>query len=215
MVDEGGGGGSECPACGITVATGYPRCPKCHAAMPSVATRARSADRGVHAGGTSVGGGADPTNWLVPIVGLVVVSGIAIFVLMRSDKPAAEAPVPNKVTDSRPATEVVEEPVFVADEAVGEAVVDDSLRHSTAVTVASALDGARLWAKVAVDGDVLVISSAYCENPGTKQVIAANQAAIMAAEFAKVRCLERHGALVFEDSVTGAGDGEGGAGAVE
>ncbi len=205
MVDEGGGG-SECPGCGITVAAGYPRCPKCQAAMPQARSMlAPAADRGVHAGGTSVGGGDSPTSWLLPIIGLVVVVVIAVFTLTRGgDEPAAEAPVPTKVSSPREVPELAAPQPVVVDEVERAADGADALRSDAVDAVARGLDRARLWSNVAGDGDALVISSAYCEseNETMKQVVAANQAVIAAAGFAVVRCLERHGALVFEDRVS-------------
>jgi hypothetical protein len=173
--------------------------------MPQARSMVASApDRGVHAGGTSVGGGGgNAASWLFPVVGLVVVVVIVVFMVTRGeDKPAAEAPAPTKVSVPGEVPEPAEIPAEVVKEVDSAEDDADSLRADTAASVAKALERARLWSNVEVASGALVISSADCEAENMRQVLAANQALIEAAGFVMVRCLERHGALVFEDEVS-------------
>ena len=61
---------TSCPACGVAVAPGYPRCPKCHAALPSAPLHLPAPARARQAGGTSAASDS-PLPWIVGAVAVL------------------------------------------------------------------------------------------------------------------------------------------------
>jgi len=81
------------------------------------------------------------------------------------------------------------------------AVPDDPVVAQSGASTASLaieLEQRRLWANLDVEGDAVVIHTAYCTDPGLSQALEATSGDLIAAGITAVRCHERHGPLVFE-----------------
>jgi len=194
-----------CPSCGVEVAVGYPRCPRCHATVPQAAGAARPSVReAMLAGGTSVepaGGG----SLRMPLV-LIGLAGLAILLLViwlatRKDEPAA-APASDEVE----AVEDDDEAELEEGEAPGGApaverrpapAADD--RMPAAIReLDEALRAAQLWSNVRREDDVVVVESALCEDATMWPTIAPLAAQLGDAGATAVRCQAPHGGVVFE-----------------
>lgn len=205
MAEGGSIGSATCPACGLAVSPGYPKCPKCHAAMPAAPSLGGDARSRKVQGGTAVDSGPGPYLWIA-IAGVVVVAAVVVYLARGSDDRAAPGPV-------APAPAVGVEPAPSPDTS-NPAVADpfprtapdpattarndlSAARTRAAAAVGVALEGARLWGTVQVVGEQLHIHSAYCTSIGDDHLGAARSAA-GAALFEAVSCFERHGPLAWE-----------------
>ncbi len=188
-----------CPACGLVVAAGYPRCPRCRALLPGMIAppAAVAASRGA-AGGTAIADRRRPILLIVASVIAVVVAVVAVIILMRDDGERAGAPAPAPSPGLAPAPTPGAEPAAAGEPAAEQGV---AVAGPSAASLGAELDVRRLWATVDVDGRAAVIHSAYCADPGMDQAIAAAAADLGAAGIGSVRCHERHGPLVFERSL--------------
>lgn len=196
-----------CPGCGVLVAVGYPKCPRCHAPVPQSSRSKRVTFREeMIAGGTSLEPPVDATRlwpWLLALA--LVVGSVVAWLATRSGDSREAAP-----TDSEVLTEDEDDDSELAED--GEDDGDMAARRGapepadpTAVDLGPAiraLDGAlrsaRLWSKVTVDDDVVVIESAQCGDDGIGSVIGDHAADLKAAGARTLRCREPHGAVVFE-----------------
>lgn len=193
-----------CPACGVPVAIGYPRCPKCHAAVPQ-GPRARrgSVREQLLGGGTSVEpatAGTGGLPWLPWVLAALVLIAIGGFLAFRGgdSKPAPAASVEDTEEDdadvddtddtdddeiaAAPRTAPGEEPEDTMPQAVQ--LLDDHLR------------GERLWAKVVRDDTVLAIESKLCAQiEGEIGAVAADLKGLGATA---VSCTSVNGELMFE-----------------
>ncbi len=198
-----------CPGCGVAVAVGYPRCPRCHATVPSAPRSKRATFREeALAGGTSL---APPDDEPGPPVGciafgvvLLVVGVIAIWLATR-DRTATPAVTDDETEDVEEAAEPVEPdeetPVEGAGPATGTAdedVEEGPDIEEVARDLDAALRGAQLWSKVTVDGDVVVIESSLCDDPGVWGEVKLEAVALRDAGTVSVRCQEPHGGVVFD-----------------
>lgn len=182
-----------CPACGVAVTAGYPRCPRCHAPMPGAgAPRGR---RDTHqGGGTTVK--ERPSRWsaaalVVAVVG--VVAGVVALVLTRGAAhhtvaeptvtPVAPPPVSARTLDepAAPPAEVapVRDPWPVL----------DRLERAAA--------GERLYLKATARGASVELRSSFCGEARVEALVDAALPALRAQGIARVTCVELHGAAVF------------------
>jgi len=198
-----------CPACGVPVAVGYPRCPKCKAAVPmSARARRGSVREQLLSGGTSVE--PEPSSvgkpWLPWVLVALVVVAIGAFLALRSggDDDAAVAP----------GAKVEDEEAAEGDDDADEATTDDDVvtapRGSAApvvepaadpmpdavVSLDEALRGQRLWAKVTNRGTTLLIESSLC--PQIEGQIDALAGVARGLGARAVECHAEHGQLMFE-----------------
>lgn len=190
-----------CPACGLVVAAGYPRCPRCRALLPGMTAppAAVAASRGA-AGGTAIADRRRPVLLIVASVIAVVVAVVAVIILMSDDgDERAGAPVPAPSPGLAPAPAQGAEPAPAGEPAADQGV---AVAAPSAASLGAELDQRRLWATVAVDGQAAVVHSAYCTDAGMEQAIQAAGADLRAAGLTSVRCHERHGPLVFERPVS-------------
>ena len=197
-----------CPGCGVALAVGYPKCPRCHASVPQGPRSKRQTVREeMIAGGTSLEPpAAAPRSWPWLLAAALVIGGLVVWVASRRDQRARAAP-----TDSNAVTDDNERD----DETAASAAEDDEdVAAATGQAAAAApgpadlgpaireLDGAlrgeRLWAKVTADGDVVVIESALCGDSAIALVVDELGAGLRAAGARSVRCQEPHGAVVFD-----------------
>lgn len=201
MVDGGSIGSATCPSCGLAVSPGYPKCPKCHAAMPSAPSLgADSRSRKVQ-GGTAVSSGPGPYLWIA-IAGVVVVAAVVVYLARGSDDRGTAAPAPAPAVGpgpaARPASTAPDPFPRTAPDPATTARVDlGAARTRAAAAVGAALESARLWGTVEIVGEQLHIHSAYCTSIGDAHLDAARSAA-GAPLFEAVSCFERHGPMAWE-----------------
>jgi hypothetical protein len=199
-----------CPGCGVAVAVGYPKCPRCHATVPQAQRAKRATFREeAMSGGTSLAAidedepGA-PVGWIAFGVLLLVGGGIAIWLATRDTPRAVEA------TGDEEEVEEAAEPVEPGEEPLEEeeettpgtepGVEEESGPDLSEVArdVDLALRGAQLWSKVSVDGDALVIESSLCDDPGVWTTVMGEAVGLRDAGAKSVRCQEPHGGVVFD-----------------
>lgn len=196
-----------CPACGVPVAIGYPRCPKCHAAVPSVSAAPRARRGSVReqllGGGTSVepatvGTGGVP--WLPWVIAAVVLIAIGGFLAFRGgdSKPAPAA----NVEDTEEEDEDVDDTDDTADDEVTAAprtapgVEPEDTIPQAVQLLDDHLRGERLWAKVVREDTVLAIESKLCSQiDGEIGAVAADLKSLGATA---VSCTSVNGELMFE-----------------
>ena len=195
-----------CPACGVPVALGYPRCPKCHAAVPQGPRAHRGSVREeLLAGGTSLETEGGGTPWLPWVIAAVVIVGIGGFLAFRaggskSTGTSAKVEDTNEDVDDTDEDEDDEEeevaprsggpqPVAKPKDTMPAAVklLDDTLR------------GERLWAKVRRDDSSLEIESKLCA--AIESEIAGVAADLRALGATSVSCISVNGELRFETSL--------------
>jgi hypothetical protein len=200
---------ATCPNCGVAVAKGYPRCPKCQATLPVVRLKRATFREENLEGGTTMaapeGAAASRASWIAAIALLVIGAGIAVYFATRGGAPREpvgttepdEPVADDDDTDETPTQGVEPDQPAARRNPTGEP------RAYTAKQVMTRIDDElrteRLWAKVTSDDDVLVIESALCAEPGVKQVLSGEADGLRAAGFSTVRCQSPNGQPVFED----------------
>lgn len=194
-----------CPGCGVAVAVGYPKCPRCHAAVPQAPRTKRQTFREeMLSGGTSVEPPEMPatSSPLLPLaIGVVALGAvIAGFVLLRKSpttkpaiEPAGEADDDDtEAQDDEP--DVTDEPGAAAE--AGAAPVAEVQLDDAVDSLSEELRVQRLWATVRADGSVIEIQSSLCDD---KAMTAAVDGAGLAGSGATaVRCVAAHGGVVWE-----------------
>jgi hypothetical protein len=194
-----------CPSCGVAVAVGYPKCPRCHSAVPQAPrTKRQTLREEMLAGGTSVEPPEMPatSSPLLPLaIGVVALGAVvAGFVLLRKEpttKPAIE-PAGEVEGDD---TEAQDDEPGAPDEPgaaieAGAAPVADVQLDDAVDSLSEELRVQRLWATVRADGSVIEIQSSLCDD---KAMTAAVDGAGLAGTGATaVRCVAAHGGVVWE-----------------
>ncbi|MCA9674929.1 MAG: hypothetical protein H6709_05125 [Kofleriaceae bacterium] len=198
-----------CPGCGVAVAIGYPRCPKCHAALPQPARSRRATARDeLLTGGTSV----EPSGGYrgLALIGVVVLGLIVAVVVMTrrgGDRGGARAPSDDRDdradraddrTGGTRADDVDDLPELPpATQTGGGAAAADPLAGAIR-DLSEALRTERLWSKVSHDGTEIVVESSLCGDTAMHEVLAQQVAPLHDAGARSLRCQEPHGGLVFE-----------------
>jgi hypothetical protein len=214
MVDQSGQGGPSgpgapasqasgiiCPHCGVTVAPGYPKCPKCHGGLPTVVSP-------LHRTGTLSSGGttaAEETGSLamwIAIGTVVIVLGAVVYFIMRDPGGGTSAAAADAGTEL-----LVADGDGGADDLAGEDLVAPE-QDDDGAAIEAALDALgddlatrRLWSGLEAggdDGSTVRIESAYCEDPSLQSALDEHAGNLRDAGFRRVECYERHGTLVSE-----------------
>lgn len=203
-----------CPSCGVPVAVGYPRCPKCKAAVPMGARARRGSVREqLLAGGTS----AEPevlssgSSWLPWVLIALVIVAIGGFLAFRGagskaapDDTSAKV-IDDDADDDEPAED--DDPGEVDDDdrppragsASGPTKAGDPMKEAAAA-LDEALRGERLWAKVTHDASTtLFVESSLCAQIEPQLADLAAPARTWGAR--KVECRAAHGQLMFEQDL--------------
>ena len=208
MQDSGPVSGKLCARCGLTVAAGYARCPRCQADLPVARARERTQPpRG--AGGTAVDPILDRRRYAMIGGGVVLLVVVLWLALGGDDAPAKGAPAPDD-----PVAEAGDDP---AGPAVGGDDTADvgpspppapvgptpappagSGRNGAVGGLSRALREARLWATVSGDGDGVLIESSFCDDNGLSSIVDGAIAELRQVGFTSVRCRAPHGAVVFD-----------------
>ncbi len=182
------------------VQPGYARCPRC--TMPQKA--ARGSDKG-H-GGTAVDGASSRTTLVA--LGMLLAVAIIVLVLRKGDSEkvapgpgttaAPTAPAGATIATENPPAGPSGEVGFVPDESLQQ---ESESRQAVAIAIQKTLSGKRFWASVSVDPQLdtqIIISSATCAENDMKALLFAQGPLLLEAGFTVMRCVEKHGALVFE-----------------
>jgi hypothetical protein len=190
-----------CPKCGVDVAVGYPRCPRCHAAVPQGA-RARRATPLELGGGTSVEVARGPSRAgliLLALAGVVLIVVIVLFATGGGGSRKAAAPE-EAVEEEAVEDETGDEPADEADTEEEAARPEPAADPMPAALrdLDRALRAAQLWSNVRREGTVVVVESALCEDTGMWPAIAALAGDLRDAGASAVRCQGRHGGVIFE-----------------
>jgi hypothetical protein len=181
---------STCPGCGVSVTSGYTRCPRCHAAMPSARMRRES----LLAGGTSVapeatGGGI---GWWIAI-GLVVVGGAIALVVVLSGGGGRAAPPSDPVDPDRAA--IAPAPTTAPPDPPVPPVRLDPLGALDRLERVLATE--RLYGKGTVRGEVVELRSELCSAARLRAIVLEKAGDLRAQGLTSLRCVEPHGAEVF------------------
>jgi hypothetical protein len=204
---------ATCPACGVAVVPGYVRCPRCHAALPTAASRRNTS--AVDPGGTSVAQSGMP-RWLV--LGLGIGGGLLVLWLVVGWVKDAFSDYAKKAPRDATAEQVEQQPATGTNPQVArprpggtvEPTSDTQLTPVPAPTrlgpnaggVASGLEQAlrrrRLWSTVEVNGTRIDVRSGSCGDANMSPMIEGARASLHGAGLTRLRCLEQSGRVVFE-----------------
>ncbi len=199
------GTSQPCPSCGISVMTGYVKCPKCHAPMPGGPASARQRRASMQAGGTTSqrievlgDGGGGPLLWIIGA--LVLAGGLAIWATQCRGGTQPTQPSANVADEAalrEPAVPVQGEQVPPILPTTGGSTGGGDPSFA-ADTLEGELAGERLFATVQVQGDVLDVRSAFCGEARLGDIIGRHASELRAAGVTRVRCSETYGTQVFE-----------------
>jgi|GEM_PF-5604180 len=204
------GSGVICSKCGVTVAPGYPKCPKCGAGLPvppSPLSRISTA-RPEPVGGTTVAGDRNQTWMLGALAVVVILGGVAYMATTDEDRSpplatargalvAADATEPGPVEPA----EVVETAEPAAEDVPLEAQEALGGDPDILIELRAQLQVAKLWSTVFVDpddGEVIVVESDQCDDAEMGALVDRMRGILDEAGFAKVTCSSKFGATVFE-----------------
>lgn len=198
--------GAQCPSCGVPIAPGYPRCPRCQASLPQAASPLSQASHTSQlvSGGTSVVHRKSTLPWGWIAAGVAAVAVIAGIAIGTGDDDAAQEESAVTVAD-----ESVDEPELAPAAAAANPTVsvdglDDTAsdrgaaRDDAVIALEDSLSSQRLWSKTRAEGDVVVVVSGSCEDPAMRAAIDAQRQALASVGFETLRCVAKHGAPVFE-----------------
>jgi hypothetical protein len=210
--DSGPVSGRLCARCGLTVAAGYARCPRCQADLPVARARPPTGPPPRGAGGTVVEPLLDRRR-----VGILAGGGIALAVIVLwlvfrgddapakpgagtddpvaaagDDDPGPAGPGPGGGDDS---ADVGPSPPPVP---VGPTPPAGGSRNGAVGGLSRALREARLWATVSGDGDGVLIESSFCDDTGLASIVDGATAELRQVGFTSVRCRAPHGGVVFD-----------------
>lgn len=206
----------SCPACGLSVPSGYPRCPKCHGAMPDAPPRGGDAAAERVQGGTSVAEESN-TAWLVGGVALVAAAVIAMVVMSFRGGEQTQQPVVAKADVVAGVDDLVAPSPAAGAPGVRAAaggddppVADEALPQADRVLAAAralsaSLEGERLWSTVEPEAQGLAVRSAYCADEGMSTAIERLAETLAQGGVSRVTCYERHGPQVFVRELSAAG----------
>jgi hypothetical protein len=205
--------GTACPACGVAVAPGYPRCPKCHAVMPSAAVNRNPRGTNATIRVRSTRPAADKTLWLGgAAIALVVVGFIVIAYRDKAGGTELSEAVADDGTEADEDDSLAED-LDASDEGDGdgdgdgEREGDDPDRaHDQAVdrlleSLADELGAARLWSSVSYESDqadVVRVESAFCSDDELYRIVDGNARALRDHGFVRLQCISRHGVLTVD-----------------
>lgn len=197
--------GVTCPSCGVAVVPGYVKCPKCHRPLPRTPAR-RGGRSTADPGGTALDRPASfpiaPALFAVAVVGAIVA-----YLALRDrggDKASADpGPAPTPGATARgpePAAPSATPTPIAPVRADPPAPPHDGSPSPDALAAEldRTLKRARLWSTVSVIGRRVEIRSASCADPALAPIVDNAIAGLRAAGVAKLRCVDRGGAFVFE-----------------
>ncbi len=180
------------------VTEGYPRCPRCSMPLPNV--RGRSA---TVAGGTAIEPEAS-SGYLWIGLGLLALI-VALVVYTTLDKDGAKTSERGEPTESR--TTPTQQPIAdVQKPVVGISASEEpptalENREQAVAGLERALSADRLWSTLSVEDDTLKLVSGACADTAMQPTIKKHAASLSSVGLTMIHCVERHGALVFEQTL--------------
>ena len=203
--EVGGAPGSShaCPECGVAVAPGYPKCPKCHARLPYVPSPLQRVGS-MASGGTSASeGGGGAGMWAV-VAAIVLVAGAVTFFVARGGGGGAaaagdaDAAVEEATTVAQPEDDLEDD--LAAPEG---AEAEEPREIDTAVIeeLNAKLAELRVWSSVgqdSADDSIVRIVSSHCEDGALRRAVTTYAEAMRDSGFLRVQCFTQHGALSFD-----------------
>jgi hypothetical protein len=197
----------------VSVAAGYPKCPRCHTELPQTlpGEMRKRAPTGMGAGGTSMGPGPERTLIYIGIAAIALI-GVVTWLLVGgggSSKPAAAASGSDDggvedTTDTDTGDtgdtgqETPPDRAPVTPKPPPDQTEPAADPGAVAAELGRELRAERLWATVTASGSVVVIDSSFCDDAGLDSIVSSNAAALRAAQLTTVRCRAPHGGVVFE-----------------
>ncbi|MBK9030532.1 MAG: hypothetical protein IPL61_04200 [Myxococcales bacterium] len=186
---------SPCPGCGVAVAAGYPRCPKCHAPMPGVAggrTR-RDTNQG---GGTTVTARSSRATGVALVVAGAAVLAAVVALVMTSGSAHRKVATDPRVTAVTPMTSSARR---IDDTAIEAPPPPPAPPEPWPVLdrLERALAAERLYGKVTIRGGAVEVRSSFCEEARVQALVDGALADLRAVGAATVACVAPHGAVVF------------------
>ena len=186
------------------VQPGYPRCPRCTMPLPENRKRTEAI-----AGATTVGQDSQNYLWigLGALVLLAVGIGYASIGGGNAKATVAEPSAEARSLGTAPRAAAANTAAPEDDDQVGISLDDapptESEKRQNAVSgFEQSLSAGRLWATISVDGaDALSLVSGACSDDGMQPAISRASASLKAVGFTTIRCLEKHGAQVFEQGL--------------
>ena len=196
-----------CPSCGVAVAIGYPRCPKCHGVVPAPRSKRPTFREEALAGGTTTEPERDGASgvWIIVALAVIATAGVIAYMATRGGgKPAPDTSGSTGDDDdtsaNTPPTTDDQGPAGGSAAAAAPAPVDDGEAARRALgSLDDELRGDRMWATVTRDHLEVVVASSLCGEAGMKPSIAKATAPLLAAGFTSLRCEEKNGHVVFEE----------------
>ncbi len=179
-----------CPGCGVALTPGYPRCPKCHHALPTSVRMART-DGGGATGLASEDAADRGLRWPWYLAGLALL-GLAVALVasgLRDERPAVELPDDPELVEPGP------EPV-VTDEPATPPPVPTSRPDPTPIAdrLARLMAGVRLYATVEAVDEVVEIRTGFCDDPRIGELLGEVAVDLKQAGVVSARCRAPHGA---------------------
>lgn len=160
-------------------------------------------------GGTAVEGAANRVTFIA--LGLMAVVVVVLVLVSRAgdaDESSAQEgdrlPTPRATSAAPPpatTTTPVEDEREVGFSGFEIETNPETERISVLKQVEEGLAGRKLWSTVSADretGTIMTVSSASCADPRMKDVLTKTGEVLKTAGFVTLRCVEKHGAPVFE-----------------
>ena len=200
----------SCGSCGLPVAVGYARCPRCRAALdaPPVAggepgrveaPRARRVSS--PPGGTAVAAPTMRSRWLLAGFAVAAGAGVAAAVLVASGGRSAPSSSPAAAEPAGDTAALVVAAAPAPAAPGGPSAEEGPALPQGAAAIAGlrrAMGKARVYAQLAPDGDRLELRSSSCEDARLSALLEEAKAPLQQSGFRRVRCLQPHGQVVFE-----------------
>ncbi len=191
----------QCKGCGLLVQPGYPRCPRCTMPLPENRKRSETV-----AGATALGQESQTSLW-IGIGALVLVIAVVAYAAMGDDK--RPAPAASEIAEEDDETEEFESPTVAPPSESGEVGItidempesESEQRSQALARFEQGLRESRLWSTVSAQGNTLNLVSGTCSDEGMRPTIGRFSSALSDVGFSKIRCVEKHGALVFEQGL--------------
>jgi hypothetical protein len=192
-----------CPGCGVAVAPGYRKCPRCHAELAMPVRPRRSPTEG---GGTAMAGDGSRTL-LVAGCAALLFFGVMLYLLVRDTDSGAtgaafdaalEDASDEAVVDDSDDTPPDLEPPPPDRRPTGPDVTAPAVGSTAISDLSRDLRAQRMWATVSGAGNVVVITSSLCDDAAFVAIIDAHAGALSDGKFSLVRCKAQHGEVIFE-----------------
>ncbi len=159
------------------------------------------------AGGTAVAQESNTGLWIGLGALLLVVAGVVYASTRdRSEKASTTEAASAVVEVTEPGQTAAEKSPGPGDDEVGISLDEappspSELREQALASFKQSLDKARLWSKLTAEGSTVSLVSGACADQSMQPTIALAAESLAAVGITAIRCLEKHGEQVFEQSL--------------